>query len=156
MRAPPDTGHREDQDLTNVRSHPVSEPLPGTRGEPEDWPLAVLGVAHQHASGLRLRADFDAVAAVTAAVTGLPPRRVHIHQLLSGSGPARLRAGGPRILESRTSGGPWPPCRGPWGSALHPVTRSKRYPARHRRSPRWRTRPAGPRVRRPRLGSRES
>lgn len=83
--------------LTSARPQLVSESLPRIRGEPEHGPLAVPGIAHQHAAGLRLRADFDAPAAVTAAVTGLPPCRVHVHQLLSGSGPARLRAGAPRI-----------------------------------------------------------
>ena len=83
--------------LTSALPQPVSESLPCAWGEAEHRPLTVLGVADQHAASLRLRADFDAPATVTAAVTGLPPRRVHIHQLLSGSGPARLRAGAPRI-----------------------------------------------------------
>jgi hypothetical protein len=42
---------------------------------------------------------------------------------------------------------------GPWLSALHPVTRSKRYPARHRRSLQWRRHPAGPYARQPPPGS---
>jgi hypothetical protein len=84
-------------ELASGRPYPVSELPPCVRGEPEHRSLTVLGVADQHAVSLRLHAYFDAFAAVTAAVTGLPPRRVHVHQLLSGSGPARLRAGAPRI-----------------------------------------------------------